>query len=570
MAQDYSMIECDVLVVGGGLSGCWSAIKAAEIVPRVILAEKVKVSRNGKSSFSGAGILCPEPEDDLDSWHKEVVERGKYINDQDWVRVVLQEQRSRLSDMEKWGVPFERNEKGKIIRYTAFGNIVTRTASVASLEMMECMRKQLLACGVKLYERTMITELVTSDGQLPTKGSACGAIGFNTESGEILVFSARAVVLASGGTGYLDLTGDGITQAFRAGAEAQNMEFTRSSTVGLARKFPGLHLITFQKLGMILRNAKGERFMEKYQPILKENVNRDDLTQAISSEYLEGRGPIYMDLTHLSTEDLEKLRNSPATATQVMNIEKEGYDLGKELIEFHVSTGPLTNQSAGIKNNIYGETNIPGLYVAGETGGYPTHGAYSLGGVNLAMCCVGGYRAGEYSATYAKQTFCQKPSEGQIQELIQKTMSPLKIENGIKPNQFQREIDKFLSPGDISLFKVKNKLEMVLSRVEEWEEASAHLSASDWHELAKANKMKNYLLIVKLVFIASLMREESRGCHIRLDYPYKDDINWLKWIVLRSDAERVSHSLMPIPIYRYLAKPQKYEKHAVNLPPQKS
>lgn len=570
MAQNYSTIECDVLVVGGGLSGCWSAIRAAQIVPRVILAEKVRVSRNGKSSFSGAGILCPEPEDDLDLWLKEVVERGKYINDQDWVRVVLEEQRSRLNDMEKWGVPFERDDKGKIIRYTAFGNIITRTASVASLEMMECMRKQLLSHGVKLYERTMITELVTSDGQLPTKGSVCGALGFNTESGEMLLFRAGAVVLASGGTGYLDLTGDGIAQAFRAGAEAQNMEFTRSSTVGLARKFPGLHLITFQKLGMILRNARGDRFMEKYQPVLKENVNRDDLAQAMLFEALEGRGPIYMDLTHLSPENLEHLRNSPATKTQVRNIEKEGYDIGKDLIEFHLSSGPLINQSAGIKNNIYGETNIPGLYVTGETGGYPTHGAYSLGGVNLAMCCVGGYRAGEYSANYARQAVYHETPKYQVSESIQNTLGPLAVKNGIKPNQFQKEIDKFLSPGDICMFKVKNKLEMVLSRVEEWEEDSARLCASDWHDLAKVNKMKNYLLIVKLVFTASLFREESRGCHIRLDYLYRDDINWLKWIVLRNNADGVCPSLQPIPIYRFPAKPEKYEWKPLDLPLQKS
>lgn len=560
MQKDYRVIECDVLVVGGGLAGCWSAIKAAEIASRVILAEKVKVSRNGKSSFAGAGILCPEPEDDLDLWLKEAAERGKYVNDQDWVRVILQEQRARINDMGKWGVPFERDERGNIIRYTAFGNVITRTTSVSSLDMMECLRKELLARGVKLSERTMVTELLSSDGHLPTGGSICGALGFNTHTGEPLVFNAGAVVLASGGTGYMDLTGDGIAQAFRAGAEAQNMEFTRSTTVGLARKFPGLHLITFQKLGMILCNARGERFMEKYQPVMKENVNRDDLAQAIVTEGLEGRGPVYMDLTHLSSEDLQTLRNSPATRTQVGNIEKEGYDLGKDLVEFHVSSGPLTNQSSGIRNNIYCETNVQGLYVAGETGGYPTHGAYSLGGFNLAMCCVGGYRAGEYAARYALEKGCSRPPAEQIRGLIENTRAPLKVEKGLRPNQFLREIDSFLSPGEISFFKSKRNMKKVLSKVKEWEELSHLLSASDWHELAKASKMKNYLLFVKLVFSASLIREESRGCHMRSDYPYRDDINWLKWIILKGEQKRISSNVIPIPVYRYAAKPDKYEK----------
>lgn len=566
LADDPRLIESDVLVVGAGLAGCWAALRAAQSGARVVLADRGKVSRSGKSSFSGAGILCPEPEDDLDLWYREIVEAGRYLSDQDWVQVLLEEIRPRLDEMECWGAALERDKQGKIMRFAGMGSRTTRFAYVPSFRMMEGFKRQLVAQGVELWERTMITDLLTSDGRLPTGGSVCGAVGFDIQTGEPRAFSSRAVILASGGTGYIDLSGDGVAQAFRAGAEGQGFEFSRLCDVGLGRKYPALHLLTFQSLGMVLRNARGERFMEKYQPVVEEAANRQDLFLAALAEVLEGRGPIYLDMTHLSPEGLEKLRTAHATTAVVGCIEKEGHDLGKDLIEFHVSSGIVWTENGGISNNIYGETNLPGLYVAGEVGGYPTHGAYNVGCLNVAQCCVGGYRAGENSARYARECPAPGLQTEQVHVLLEEARRPLQVHDGLKPNRFLREIHRFLSTSDISAFKTRKSLHRVVSKLDEWEEMAVSLSAADWHELIQANKLKNYLLVVKLVFLASLKREESRACHVRLDHPYQDDRDWLKWVVLRGDGKQVREKLVSVPIYRYPVRPEQYERRPITTP----
>lgn len=562
-------IECDVLVIGGGLAGCWAALRAREMGARVVLMERGRVSRSGKSSFAGAGILYPQPQDNLDQWHNELVQRGEFINDQEWLRILLQELEPRISDMDKRGVPFERDSQGKITRFTPLSESVkVHTAAVNSVKMMETMRNQLALRGINIAERTLALELLTGDGQLPTQRSVCGALGLRTETGELLIFKAKAVVIATGGTGYIDLTGDGIALAFRAGAEIQNMEYSRVHRLGsVARKYVYAPLIPLQRVGWILRNARGERFMERYHPDLKENAGRQRLAPAIVTEILEGRGPVYMDLTHLNPENLAILRNG-VFATQLRNIEKaEGYDPEKQLIEYHVSTGEISTESGGIRNNIYCETNIPGLYAAGEAGGYPTHGSSDfIVGINIGMCCVSGYRAGEYSALYALDVPDSQIIGSQVLEMTEQANKYLKIEKGLKPDQFFSQLKCFLSPADMSIFRTKKGMEKVLSRMGEWENSASNLLATDSHELVKAHKVRNYLDIVRLFCMSALIREESRGVHIRLDYPYHDDINWLKWVILKGKHGEINHSLVPIPMYRYAIKPEKYERLPVSYP----
>ena len=157
-------IESDVLVIGGGLAGCWAALRAATSGAKVILTEKARFARCGKSSFSGASVLCPTSQDDLDLWAKEIVERGEYISDQNWVMAVLEEQESRIKDMLAWGVPFERDEHGQLVRSVGMAHAITRTAQVNSRRMMETLNNRLEGEGVELLDRTMITGLLTADG----------------------------------------------------------------------------------------------------------------------------------------------------------------------------------------------------------------------------------------------------------------------------------------------------------------------------------------------------------------------------------------------------------------------
>lgn len=558
--------ECDVLVIGGGLAGCWAAIGAKEKAARVLLVEKGKVSRSGKSTFAGAGILCPYPDDDLDAWRKEIVERGEYTGDQDWIEIILQEQPARLREMESWGIYFERDDKGKFVRVAALGSQQTLEATVSSKNMMETLRKLIEDKGVQILDRLMITGLLTQDGLYPTKKAAIGAYGFHTRTGEAFTIKAGATVIATGGFGHFDLTGDGIAQAFRAGAEVWGMEFSRTMDhMSIGDGYSAGHLITLQRLGMRLINSRGERYMLRYNPQQKESVRRLELALATIAECLEGRGPIYMDLTHFNNSDLKKLRTLPTTSRRTMAIEREGIDFSKDKIAFNVHSGFIHSESGGIRHNIFAESTLTGLYVAGEAGGYPANGVGTIP-LKLASCCVEGYRAGKFASQYAVEVGPQPLNQEQVDFLEKETFAPERRERGPQPQELLEKVNKNLSPAYVSIFRNKDRITKLISDIAQWKNEATTIKADNLYQLVKASKVINYIHCAELVFRSSLEREETRGANIRIDYPFLDNINWLKHIILRSLDKNIVVNHVQIPIYRYPVKPEKYEKIAVKFP----
>lgn len=563
-------LECDVLVVGGGLAGCWAALRAKELVPRVILVDIARVSRSGKSSFSGAGILAPDSSDDLDAWQKEIVEKGQYLGDQDWVRVMLEDQPARLKDMGQWGMKFEFDKKGQVLRHFGLNHTNTKIITVDSLEMMEVMRKRLEDMGVAFLERVMITALLTSDGAAPTDGSVAGAVGFHTRTGESFAINSGATVIATGTTGLFGACGEGVIQAFQAGAEITGMEFSRCfDEMWFVEKCMGIgiHLNTFQRLGMKLVNSAGQRFMEKYLPDLMERGRREDLGLAMASEGLQGLAPLYIDMRHLDEESMRKLHTLPTTAWVVSAMEEEGHYFARDLIKCGVASGRLWVTVGGIRNNIYGESNVPGLYAAGEAGGFPAHGTYSVGGVNLASCCVGGYRAGEYAAKFSQEFGTGAVVPAQVEEYEEKALRPLKQSSLPGPDSLADEVHSFLSPANIAIFKNAASIRKVLNRIAEWTHQASQLHAEDPYELMKANRMISYIQCIDLVFRSHLAREETRSNNIRIDFPYKDNINWLKWIIQWTDSQcRRLMRKVPVPLHRYPVKPPEYTRIPAEFP----
>lgn len=560
-------LECDVLVVGGGLAGCWAALRARDFKAQVILAERGIVSRAGVSPFSGAGLLCPSHEDNLDAWHRDMVVRGKFLNDQEWIKILLEEQPARIEDMAGWGIPFERDNGGNIVRCPSMGSSVAKVTIIPSLKMMECLKKRAEDTGVKLAEKVMITDLLTSDGCHPTKGSVTGAFGFQAQTGEPCVINSKATVLATGGLGYSDLSGDGIALAFRAGAEIYNMEFIITfDKMGFEGRPTGFHFGTFHREGFTLWNSRGERFMERYYPQLKEMVNRHELALAILIEEVEGRGPVYMDLTHLGAEGINRLKKHPATYKTMGILEKAGIDISKKRVRFNVFTGFLNyTNTGGIRHNTYAESSLRGLFVAGEAGGYPARGCGSVG--PLAMCCVGGYRAGEYAARCAVEKPSISENKDQIKYLEKETFGPFNTSAGLAPEELLEQVNAFLSPPKISVFRNKENIARILVESENWKERTKHLKAGNMDQLIKANKLKNYIQCAELIFRASQEREESRGVFIRTDYPFQDDLNGLKYVVLQQDEKwKAYFKTLPLPVYRYQVRPESYSRKPFSLP----
>ncbi len=551
-------LECDVLIVGGGLAGAWAALRAAELAQKVILVEKGRTGRAGQSAFSGANILCPLSGDDLDAWQKEITVRGQFMSDQDWVQTILAEMEARTGDMERMGVEFEKDGHGNLVRSVGLAHQVTRLSTVNSLQMMACFRKNLEARGVSLLDRFMVTRLLTSDGCHPTKGRVTGVVGFHTRSGEPAVISARATIVTTGGAGHFDLAGDGICQSFLAGAELTGMEFARCfDKMAFGKKWIEVHLNSFQRYGMVLRNRNGERFMESYEPRLKERSPRQTLGLSILSEHLKGNGPTYMDLTHLTADDMQKLSDLPATTRNIQLLERDGVGLKHGKPEINITSGFIRFLGGGVRHNLCCESTVPGLYVAGEAGGYPGHGTYSVGGMNLAECCVEGYRAGEYAARFAREVDAQ-PNKSQINRFIREIPCPLKEKAGMPPDDLWYGLQEYISPAAVSVFRTARSIDGILARIKELRRQPVR--AGDIHELARAHKTRNYLLAAQLVFTASREREECRGCNIRADFPYRDDANWLTRIVLNRDRRAIRSRRQAIPIYRYPVRPEKYER----------
>jgi succinate dehydrogenase / fumarate reductase flavoprotein subunit len=557
--------RCDVLVIGGGLAGTWAAIRARDFVDDVIVVEKAKVARSGQSTFAAGVMLAPRHDDDLDAWQREIVESGEYLNDQDWVSAMLHEQPDRIEELAAWGVPFERDADGAITRVVGRGHKTTRLLMFHGPEFMRVMREQALARDVRLVERVQIIDLLTDDGCLPTRGRVCGAIGINTRTGRLQVFQARAVVIATGGVqgkGRFfagNLTGDGIGMAYRAGAELHGMEF--AIAVGgwmFERKYFIQGMNMFQNKGALMINRHGQRYMEKYDPELIERANYQKLVLGISKEGYEGNGPLYMDMTHLQPADWEQFRRVLPQAMRIFD--ESGVEPWKQKVVFELPSSGFNSLVSGILNNTECETNVPGLFVSGQDGGFLGHGTYSVGGVNLALACVSGRRGGEFSGRYAACLPDAAPDAGQLRDLETNIYAPMKVKDGVAADSIDHRVQDLTHAAPYAHFKDETRIRHVLAGLDEIALSLPNLAAPDAHELVKVHEMRNFLLGCRLVYRAALERRESRGRHVRTDYPYRDDVNWLTRVVLRRDGDAAESepevSLRALPIYRWPVRPE--------------
>ena len=560
-------IEADVLIIGGGLAGIWAAIRAKDFADEVVLVDKARVSRSGASTSAAGVILAPQDDDNLNIWMQEIVERGEYFSDQDWVEKLLVDQIARIKDMESWGIPFERNEEGGLKRIVGRGHEHTRILMFHGKELMEKMREVLIRKGVKLLERVMVTDLLTSDGEHPTNGRIVGAVGFNYRTGELCVFRSKATVIATGsifpktGGRCVDNTnGDGCAMGFRAGADLSSMELSTEGHVSVwRRKYWIVGLNLYQGLGVWFLNNKGERFMEKYDPVLKERARLSSLCQAFCKEALDGNGPIYADMRHFPPESFSLMDRVIPHCMRIFR--KANIDLSKEKVEVGASVGIANGcGNGGIRINLFGETNIEGLFGAGAATKTLPHGTYSVGGVNLAYCCVSGYTAGEFAAKYAKDIPHPVPDSKQVDQLLELAITPIKKDSGESVDHLFDEIRRMTVPAPFSVFKSEKRIKKVLEKLKDINQISENIFARDWHELVKVNEFKNYLSCGELIYQAALVREESRGDHYRQEFPYRDDEHWLKWIIINNGNSNPVFRMKNIPIYRYPIKPERYEK----------
>lgn len=551
----------DVLVVGGGSSGLWCADRIKELEPdfSVLIVDKGPENWGGLMAESGGDIVSMLPGDDIDAWMKDFVYYWDGLCDQELLEKFLRKSYDILTEYAEQGCDFLKNADG------TFRSVVQRGLSHPALHparqkgcggenMARIKLQQAKERGVRIAPRILVTELLQANGRVT------GAMGFHTITGEFYVFQAKAVVVASGNSGWKTsqhastVTGEGITMAFHAGAAVQNYEFVKVWNV--PDRFVWEGQTTLMPLGAKYVNREGEAFMDRYSPVLGANTDPHYLTRGMALELHEGRGPIRLDMSAIPSQDQELIR--PQTGNQLLNYQKLA-DLGMDFFQddIHWRLQMLDSQG-GLRADSDGRTGVPGLYAAGRARSIDT-GVY-MGGFALFSTAVGGYFAGEAVVEELRGDRIPdtKPDPALVRDYCARTGAPLGQE-GLAPKQVLTEIQKLVFPYDVCILKSEASLTEALRRLTVIrEEQVPRMAAADPHYLLKLCEVEAIAETTEWYLRASLARKESRAGHFRLDCPGRDS-SMLAWIVLRNGGgNRITMETCPVPVERYKYPVERY------------
>jgi len=548
----------DVLVIGAGLAGQRAALAAAEQGVSVGILSKVHPVRSHSNAAQGGINAALNPEDSWESHAYDTVKGSDYLGDQDAISIMCEEAPEEILHLEHLGVTFHRNEEGKLGTRAFGGASAARTYYVADITgqaIMHVLYEQLMKHSedVTRYEEWFCTALA-----LDENGECCGVVTRNVADGEMQLFSAKSVILATGGNGQvwkpttnaLICTGDGIAMAYRAGAKLMDMEMIQYHPTTLAGKG---FLITegARGEGAHLLNAKGERFMERYAPNKMELASRDVVSRAEQTEIEEGRGfpdgTVALDITVVPKKRIhEALR-------EIVLVGKDfaGVDITREPIRIkpgnHYTMG-------GVKTDVDGRTDVPGLYAAGEAACVSVHGGNRLGANSLLDTLIFGRRSGVDAAARAKRTDGARPSQ-RVLEAEQgaiETIAAREKGSGRRVSEIKLELGETMDK-HVAVFRdeagITAALETVRRLKEEAKSAYIDDKGSIFNQDMLAAIELGYMLdCAECSCVAALERRESRGAQYRTDFPERNDEEWLKHIDLQQgdDGPEVSYSEVTI------------------------
>jgi succinate dehydrogenase / fumarate reductase, flavoprotein subunit len=560
----------DVLIIGAGLAGQRAALAAADAGASVALLSKVHPVRSHSVAAAGGINAAINPADDWRSHAFDTVKGSDFLGDQDAIEIMCSEAPGEVMHLEHIGVTFHRNETGELDLRAFGGASMKRTAYVADITgqaMLHVLYEQILKYSdrVDRYEEWFVTSLILDDD-----GTCVGVVARDIRSGSMETFAAKNVILASGGAGQcykpttnaLICTGDGIAQAYRAGAPLMDMEMIQYHPTTLAENG---FLITegARGEGAHLLNADGERFMEKYAPNKMELASRDVVSRAEQTEINEGRGVgeggggIFLDITVVPRKrTLEALR-------EIVNIGRDfaGTDITREPIEIRPGQHYIMG---GVKTDIHGATPIPGLYAAGEVACVSVHGGNRLGANSLLDTLIFGRRSGEHAAARASGMGMPQVRDDQrrrdsadidaiiARERTGRRVSEIKEELGTEMN---RNVAVFRDEAGL-----RHAHEVVRRLKEEAQTAYIDDRGTVFNQDVLGAIELGYMLdTAEATVVAAIERKESRGAQFRTDYPERNDDVWLKHIDIGRNGDDVPEvSYSPVTITQWQPEERKY------------
>ena len=538
---------CDVLVIGSGGAGCKCGIVASKEGQDVIIVSKGLTFKSGCTMLAEGGYNAVfgyvDDEDSLQLHIQDTLKGGAFLNDLKLVYKLVTESPKRLVELESYGSLFDRQEDGRLNQRAFGGQSYRRTCfkgDQTGHEMMVGLKEEVIREGVETHGEIMITKLLFDKNH--TK--IVGAMGFSLQDSSIVIYHSKTTVIASGGCGWLypvtsnalQKTGDGIMMAYDVGADVMDMEMVQFHPTGmLSPKSRRGVLITeaVRGEGGYLINTNNERFMINYYP-RQELATRDIVARSIYTEIQEGRGTndggVYLSVTHLPDSQVHK-----KLQTMVQQFKDVGVDITKEPME----VAPTAHHfMGGVRINTDCETNIENLYAAGEASS-GVHGANRLGGNALADTQVFGHIAGLSSAKQAQNTKLETPDEDMISSEISR-IEAICSEGKYRPQDIKTKIQEIMWK-HVAIVRDETGLKQAEIELNKLEEMTSNMNVSKIREynddLVVALEVISMIKLAKLIVKSALLRKESRGAHYRIDYPERNDKEYLKSFILNKNGE---------------------------------
>jgi succinate dehydrogenase / fumarate reductase flavoprotein subunit len=571
----------DAVIVGAGGAGLRAAIEAAGAVRTAVISKLYPTRSHTGTAQGGVCAALGNVEEDHPEWHAfDTVKGGDYLVDQPAALLMCEEAVDAILELEHWGLPFNRTPDGRIDQRRFGGHTrnhgeapVRRACYAADRTghmILQTLYQQCIKRDVRFFNEFYVLDLLRADD-----GRVAGVVAYELATGELHVFRAKAVLFATGGYGRIyrvtsnahSLTGDGPAVVWRRGIPLEDMEFFQFHPTGIYKM--GILLSeAVRGEGGILLNDRGERFMERYAPTIKDLAPRDLTSRAIYQEIREGRGIggkdyVYLDVRHLPREVIEeKLPDVTEFARVYLGVEPTREPVPIQPTAHYAMGGIPTDVDARVVVGAE-ETPVPGLYAAGECACVSVHGANRLGTNSLLDIVVFGRRGGRHMAGFAKDAdlapLPDRP-EGRVEEMLGAILRRTEGENAadIRAELQDAMFDlAFVVRSEESLTKMKEVLDGLRERY-------ARVAISDKGRVFNTDLMEavelGFLLdCAEALVVSALARDESRGAHYREDHPLRDDEHWLRHtLAYREEDGGVRLEYKPVKLGPYVPMERKY------------
>lgn len=590
----------DVIVVGAGGAGLMAALYASKEADTAVISKLYPTRSHTGAAQGGVGAALGNTEEDHPEWHTyDTVKGSDYLGDQEEIEFMCSEAVSTVFELEHMGLPFSRTPEGRIAQRPFGGHTNNNTglpvrracyaADRTGHMILQTLYQQCIKNNVNFYDEFQVIDLILVDGK------AAGVIAAELLTGELHVFHAKSVIIATGGHGRIwEITsnayaysGDGVAMTLRRGIPAEDMEFFQFHPTGIYRM--GI-LITegVRGEGGVLINGEGERFMETYAPTVKDLASRDVISRAMFLEMQDGRGIdgkryMYLDVRpetvnkYAASDGRVRPDGSPyiVTAEEILSKLPDIVDFCRTYLGVDPVSQPMPVQPTahyamgGIPTNKYGEvlideknTIMPGLYAAGEVACVSVHGANRLGTNSLLDILVFGKYSGLKAAEYAKEenlpTLPEDPTDftrAQFDDLLNSTGEE-------RPEIIAGEMKQVMNDY-VGVFRTGEGMTRALETIRELQERFKHVKVDDKGKVFNTDllatwELGNLIDLAEVTTVTALAREESRGAHAREDYPKRDDENWMKHSLVWQQDGEIELRYKPVNITKFEPKERVY------------